>query len=72
MERTRRYFISFMFFKKDETHAYGSTVVTTNKLGWNIQDDIKTIIIKEQKEFIDKLILLNFKELKPGEFEDVK
>ncbi len=68
----KRYFVSFMFFKKNGEYAHGSTVVSTDKIGWNIQDDIKTIIIKEEKEFIDKLVLLNFRELKPGEFEDDK
>lgn len=72
MERIKRYFVSFMFFKKDGTYAHGSTVINTIKFGWDIQEELKTIITKQEKEFIEDVVILNFQELKQGEFEDVK
>lgn len=65
--KNKRYFVSFSFIGKFDNTLFANAVIESNGINFNLTEEIQ----KQNPEY-KNLIILYFKELKPGEFENVK
>ncbi len=65
--KNRRYFVSYAYKDKFGNSLFGNAAFTNDRIGFDFQEELK----KKDPE-LKGVVILFFKELRSGEFEDAK